>query len=233
MFDDLLKIIKSLVSISVDSPEKDTVRREKILLDFKNKRPIYEDFSLVMRKLVEALLIQGGYKYQLSSRVKDPQKLEEKIKRKHNSGTRYKRLSDIEDLAGIRIIFYTETEKDAFIKDLKNEISGQVYVENIERSSGYTATHIIARLGHKRLKLIEYESFRGLKCEIQITSAIHHAWSELEHDLIYKDVNGLEKIDPDRYRMAKEKLGSILEKYIKKAVVEFEEVMREINNPRS
>jgi len=227
-----LKTIKALVP-DFDVSKKDAIRQDKILLDFKNQRPLYEAFSLVMRKMVEALLIQGGYKYQLSVRIKDIQKLEEKIKRKSNLGLGYKKLSDIEDLAGLRIIFYTEVDKEAFIGELKNEIAGHVLVENLEKSSGYTATHIIARLSRKRLKLVEYESFWGLKCEIQITSAIYHAWSELEHDLIYKDVNGLEKFNPDKYKLAKAKLGDILEKYIKKAVVEFEEVMKEMNIPKS
>ena len=156
--------------------------------------------------------------------------MEEKIKRKHNLGVKYKRLSEIEDLAGIRIIFYTEIDKEDFLKNLKDELAGQIQLEEIERDSGYMATHAIASLGRKRLKLVEYESFRGLKCEIQITSAIYHAWSELEHDLIYKDINGLEKFYPDKYQLAKEKLKEILEKYIKGAVAEFEDVMEEINN---
>ncbi|MFA5022747.1 MAG: hypothetical protein WC385_01445 [Candidatus Paceibacterota bacterium] len=229
MFNDLFKTLRALF-LGFNIPNRHTARREKIILEYKNQKPLHEAFSLVMKKLIEALLSQGKYKYQLSVRVKDIEKLEEKIERKHNLGARYKRLSDIEDLVGIRIIFYTEADKEAFLKDLKNEIMGNIRIEEIERDSGYMATHAIVSLGRRRLKLVEYEPFKGLKCEIQITSAIYHAWAELEHDLIYKDINGLEKLYPDKYKLAKEKLREILNKYIKRAVAEFEEVMREIND---
>ncbi len=181
-----------------------------------------------MYKLIEALLVQGGYKYQLHSRVKDLTRLEEKIKRKQALGKSYKRINDIEDLVGLRIIFYTEKDKTKFVNDLKKEITGLFRLEEKVNGNGYSAVHIIASFGKKRLALAEYKPFAGLKCEIQITSAIHHAWAEVEHDIIYKDINGLEKINSEKYRLAKIKLSEILEKHIKKASIEFEEVINEI-----
>ena len=32
----------------------------------------------------------------------------------------------------------------------------------------------------------EYQKYKGLKCEIQILTILFHAWSEVEHDIIYK-----------------------------------------------
>jgi hypothetical protein len=32
--------------------------------------------------------------------------------------------------------------------------------------------------------------FEGLKVEIQITTAVMHAWSEVEHDIFYKNKHG-------------------------------------------
>lgn len=229
MFNDLLKDLKLLFT-GQTTPEGYAVIQKEILLEYKNKRSLYEEYSLMMQKLTEALLHQGEYKYQLWVRVKDNDRLEEKIRRKHLLGKNYQRLSDIEDLVGIRIIFYTKADEEAFIAHLKRELAGKFNIEEPEKESGYSATHIITSLGRKRLRLAEYKFFKGLKCEIQITSAIYHAWAELEHDIIYKDINGLEKTDPSRHKWAKEKLAEILEKHIKKAAEEFESIKKELND---
>lgn len=226
----LKNFFKTLEKIISNNEENEDFFREKIISDFKAEKQNYELFSSTIHKLIEALLIQGGYKYQLHSRVKDLTRLEEKIKRKHLLGKSYKKLSDIEDLVGLRIIFYTERDKVKFINDIKKEITGLFRFEEKAKGNGYSAVHIIASFGKKRLALAEYKQFAGLKCEIQITSAIHHAWAEVEHDIIYKDINGLENISPEKYRHAKIRLSEILEKYIKKASAEFEEVIKEIGN---
>ena len=58
---------------------------------------------------------------------------------------------------------------------------------------------------------------------------LRHSWAEIEHDLIYKDINGLREKDPQKFVILKEKLEGIMEKYIKQASLEFEEVMEEIS----
>ncbi len=203
--------------------------QKKLVSDFIAEKSKYEMFLTTAHKLVEALLIQGNYKYQLHTRVKDPLRLEEKLKRKYLLGKKYKVLSDVEDLAGLRIIFYTESDKNKFIQDLKKEAVGVTSLEEKKKRTGYSATHIIMSFGEKRLALTEYKPFYGLKCEVQITSAIYHAWSEVEHDIIYKDINGLEKINPQKYRKARNKLEEVLEKHIKIASLEFDEIMKDLS----
>lgn len=215
---------------SNDDKDKQSLLRENILREYKELVHTYETFSVIMNKLIESILVQNGYKYQLHVRVKDIQRLEEKIKRKQALGKNYYSLKEIEDLVGIRVIFYTELDKQAFIKDIKREISGTMRLEEKKQKNGYSATHIIISFGKKRLRLAEYKAFAGLKCEIQITSAIHHAWAELEHDIIYKDINGLEKTSPEKYHLAKKKLSEILEKHITTASEEFEKVIEEIRH---
>ena len=81
-------------------------------------------------------------------------------------------------------------------------------------------------LGEKRLELCEYKQFRGLKCEIQITSILRHTWAEIEHDFIYKDIVGLKKSNPEKFAAMREKLAEIMEKHIKLASAEFEELIK-------
>lgn len=58
---------------------------------------------------------------------------------------------------------------------------------------GYRGTHIIFRLDGERSKLVEYRKYAGFKCEIQVSTILFHAWSEVEHDIIYKP-QGEEKL---------------------------------------
>jgi len=113
--------------------------------------------------------------------------VQEKISRKAKEGIIYKKLEDIHDIAGIRIIFYLESDKKKFIPDLYKELTPK-NLELFERhkEKGYLSTHVIAMFGPKRLMLGEYKKYKGLQCEIQLTSALYHAWAEIEHDIFYK-----------------------------------------------
>lgn len=200
---------------------------ESILTEYKNKRSGYEEFRTVAHKTVEAILKEDEYKYQLLSRTKTPERLKEKLLRKKELGIYYSSLQEIEDLVGLRVIFYTEQDKERFIKRIKNEIGGSMKIEDREKDAGYKATHIIMTFGPKRLKLSEYKHFNGLKSEMQITSILNHAWAEIEHDLIYKDIHGLKNRDPKKFEFMKQKMSQLVDKYIKKAAQELEEVINQ------
>jgi ppGpp synthetase/RelA/SpoT-type nucleotidyltranferase len=83
-------------------------KTQKLVNEYKEKRFLYEDFCLTIRRLIESLLINKGYKFHISSRTKDLEKLGNKIELGWEKGKKYRQLSDIEDLAGVRIIFYLE-----------------------------------------------------------------------------------------------------------------------------
>jgi len=199
---------------------------KKILGEYRNKRPLYEEFSISVHKLLESLLKENNYKYQIVSRTKTPERLREKLMRKSGAGIRYKELGDIQDLAGVRVLFYSERDKDRFVKQLKKEINGTIHVEDRRRKGGYEATHVVMTLDPKRLELSEYKRFADLKCEIQVTSILRHAWAEIEHDFVYKDIMGLKESNPEKFEIMKHKLGEILEKYIKQASRDFEEIIK-------
>ena len=56
--------------------------------------------------------------------------------------------------------------------------------ENSE--SQYRGIHYTVKLREDRTRLPEYAKFAGLRCEIQIQTILHHAWSETSHDIVYK-----------------------------------------------
>lgn len=201
----------------------------KIINDYKQKRPIYEEFRIVIHNAIESVLKNGSYKYQISSRTKTVDRLEGKIIRKKNEDKYYNSIDDIEDLVGLRVIFYTEKDKNKFIDEINRELSGSIKIEDKNKSNGYSAIHMIVSFGDKRLRLSEYKHFKGLKSEIQLTSIFHHAWAEIEHDLVYKDVYDLKQNDPEKYILIKNKMNNLSEKYIKSITYEMEKIMDILN----
>ncbi len=187
---------------------------DNILAEYKSKKGSYDEFRIAAHKTIKALLEESGYKFQILSRTKSEVSLAEKLVRKKERGVFYHSIEEVEDVVGIRVIFYTERDKEGFIERLEREIDGFMRIEEKEQRSGYRATHVIMSFGPKRLNLSEYKHFKGLKSEVQLTSILHHAWAEIEHDLIYKDVSDLKNKDPEKFELLKHKMGELLDKYI-------------------
>ena len=201
---------------------------KSILNEFEKKHRLYEEFCSAIYIVLTSLLNQKGYKYQISYRAKTLGRLREKIVRKEKEGKIYKKLSDIEDLAGVRVIFYLESDQKQFVQDIKKEIKGQIKLETYKKDLGYRAEHLIITLDPARLKLSEYKRFRRLKCEVQLISIINHAWAEIEHDWFYKDVHGFKSKSPEKYDLIKKKMEYIFANYVSATGVEFEKIAKQI-----
>ncbi|MFZ0942611.1 MAG: RelA/SpoT domain-containing protein [Syntrophobacteraceae bacterium] len=212
----------------------DEIRINQLTDEYKENFQIYHDLCVEMQHLLIYLLANNGYKYQICHRIKSIESLRNKIIRKATKGIEYNTLNDINDLAGIRIIFYLESDKKQFIRDLYKELTPQ-NLRLVERNKekGYRATHIIAEFGEKRLILTEYRRYASLKCEIQLTSALYHAWSEIEHDIFYKPGTNVKKLDQDIIITLKEELEETLTNYIEKASDTFEHVAAYVRNIRN
>lgn len=202
---------------------------QSILDEYKAKSSLYKDFSLEVSSLLERILKNGDYKYQISYRIKSLESLKEKIKRKALQAKFYKHLGDIEDVLGIRIVFYTESDRKKFIKNLSHELGSDAHYKEINGESGYHSTHAIVSFGKKRSGLIEYSQFKNLKCEVQMTLILNHAWAEVEHNILYKKnghINGLAKSE---FSSLKSRMEKVMANYIKVASNELESIMKKIN----
>jgi ppGpp synthetase/RelA/SpoT-type nucleotidyltranferase len=195
---------------------------DQLINEYKDRRPVFGEFNVAVFKLLQNILEEGNYKYQISYRTKTLGSLREKLAKKEMKGRIYKKLEDIKDLAGVRIVFYFESDENKYIKEMNNEISGQLIVEKKNKPSGYSARHVILSFGPKRLILNEYKKFEKLKCEVQLTSILYHAWSEIEHDLIYKNINKHQK----EYQNIKGHLDKVFKNYIKKAVAGIDKIAK-------
>ncbi|MBN1365346.1 MAG: RelA/SpoT domain-containing protein [Syntrophaceae bacterium] len=205
-----------------------------ILEEYNKKLPLYQDFCNAMQNLLSRLLANNEYKYQIASRIKSFDSLKQKISRKAEKGIIYKKLEDIHDIAGIRIIFYLENDKKKFISDLYKELTPQK-LELFERNKekGYMSTHVIARFGPKRLILGEYKKYKGLQCEIQLTSALYHAWAEIEHDIFYKLSEKVINNQQQTVNELKRELEEAMINHIQKASDLLEFVVEKVKNIKS
>ncbi len=105
---------------------------------------------------------------------------------------------DRRDLAGVRIIFYTNNDVNRFIQSSlihdNFEVepdSTKIYHPTPEKQGEqYRGIHYTVRLCADQIRLPEHSQFAGLRCEIQIQTILEHAWAETSHDILYKNKMG-------------------------------------------
>ena len=124
-----------------------------------------------------------------------------------------------------------ESDKKRFVSDLFKEFTPQkLKLEERHKEKGYRAIHVTAKFGRKRLILGEYKRFKGLKCEIQLTSVLYHAWSEIEHDIFYKPDLKIKKRQRETFMKLKTDLEKAMTDHIEKASDLFESVAKRVHD---
>jgi ppGpp synthetase/RelA/SpoT-type nucleotidyltranferase len=217
----------------INTKAKEAHDLETIVTEYREKSFLYYNFCATMHNLLVNLLDNKGFRYQISNRVKALDSIKEKIERNETKGKIYRRLSDIEDLAGVRIVFNLESDKRRFVRALYKEFTPEkMKIEEHHKRKGYRSTHVLAQFGKKRLRLNEYHNFAGLKCELQLTSALYHAWSEIEHDIFYKRDPHLKSLDQETVRALRKELEDVMINYIQSASETFEALDKKIRRIR-
>jgi ppGpp synthetase/RelA/SpoT-type nucleotidyltranferase len=115
-------------------------------------------------------------------RPKDPENLKEKWNRPSKAG-QYKKLSDITDLCGIRVVTFHQGDAKTIVNALAEQFSEAQISEKKpaqQQIFGYRATHILIPT---RIKISGQGKFFA---EIQIRTFLQHTWAQIEHQLGYK-----------------------------------------------
>lgn len=176
----------------------------------------YEEIKEHAHKIIESALKDAGIMAITSSRVKDEKRLREKLVSR-NKEVMYQSIddivSDIPDFIGMRIALYFPNDREkvgTIIQTLfdveKIKIFPQEQRPNAEysrRFPGYCATHY-----RVYLKQPLQTELGNQRIEIQVASLLMHAWSEVEHDLTYKQKKG--KVTYDEYEVLDEINGIVL-----------------------
>ncbi|RKR05860.1 ppGpp synthetase/RelA/SpoT-type nucleotidyltransferase [Flavobacterium sp. 90] len=200
---------------------------EELIELFKVNREIYESFRKRIVNLLEDLIMHADINiHQINSRTKAFDSISNKIIKKN----KYTDLNEITDIVGIRIITYLESEVDNVEKLIRKEFKidekNSIDKRKLQTDQfGYRSLHIVGSLDESRLKLTEYEIYKGLKFEIQIRSVLQHAWAEIEHDLGYKGKSSI----PDSYVRSFNRVAALLES----ADLEFDRLKKELTDYES
>lgn len=161
---------------------------------------LYEAFAQTIRFILEKALSDGGNfprPQSVQCRAKSIVSLERRLAEAGKLNTQTIE-QERRDLAGARIIFYTNNDVDRIVASTLIRDNFEVEEDTakihhpVPETDGarYRAVHYTVRLREDRTRLPEYAKFAGLRCEIQIQTILNHAWSETSHDILYKDKLG-------------------------------------------
>lgn len=161
----------------------------------------YEEVSRLVARRLEAALTSAGIRAIVTSRAKTIARLKDKLAQRFAEKA-YRSIediySDIVDLAGVRVALYFPGQRAqvaSIVGRLFQEYdSRRVYpmtdaTPTSKRFRGYSATHFRVRIREADLEDSDTRYSRA-NVEIQVASVLMHAWSEVEHDLVYKPLTG-------------------------------------------
>lgn len=156
--------------------------------------------STVEAKLVEARLSV----HFVTWRLKGSDSLRHKLSRPDRT---YSRLWDVTDLIGIRVATYFEDAidsasrlvEDNFHVDFRHSSNKSRFTD--AGKFGYRSVHYVCKAPTGASPSADF------RFEIQLRTALQHAWAEVEHDLGYK----ANDVVPDRIRRRFSRIASLLE----------------------
>ena len=171
--------------------------------NYKKKFNYYESVGRLAAGQLEAVLRSSGIRAMVTYRAKNPGRLKSKVL--HRNAKRpvpYRNIKeiyeDIADLCGVRVSLYFPGDRlqaDQLIRDQFHILESKQFPEQSKpptyhkRFSGYWANHYRVYLREELVQPSEKRYCRA-RIEIQVASVLMHAWSEVEHDLIYKPLQG-------------------------------------------
>jgi putative GTP pyrophosphokinase len=157
---------------------------ETVLAEFDSRVGTLKALCDKTKGLVEELLQDANVRNQsVQARVKNRKKLREKYL---DPAKDYKKLDDIHDLAGLRVITYYDDEVDRVAEVIEREFEIDRANTDDKRKIdldrfGYSAINYVCTHLKTRASLSEYRRFANVCLEIQVTSILSHAWSEMNH----------------------------------------------------
>lgn len=170
--------------------------------------PLYTELmEQTKTTLIKMLEGEGVSLFSVDGRVKTKESLEQKILRKTYTNP----MNDIEDLCGVRVICYYESDLDNIEHVIKREYnviseSNKQKEMDVDRF-GYSSRHFIVTIKDDWLTVPNYRGLGGLKVEIQIRTMLMHAWAAISHKLLYKQ----EEDAPREIKRNLSKLSALIE----------------------
>ena len=186
---------------------------------YRKEYDFYEQACRMAAQVLDSNLQSTGVRAIVTSRAKNPARLEVKARQRAEK-KQYISVEeiyeDIVDLAGVRVALYFPAEREevgrvvrslfALVSEPKEfPTPGQPSYK--KRFSGYWATHYRVRVTENLLNESQ-KRYAEANVEIQVASVLMHAWSEVEHDLVYKPMQG--QLSEEEYAILDELNGLVL-----------------------
>jgi len=159
--------------------------KEQIKSDYEKLSPVYKKLIQEIIYIVEKIIQENKFQVSnIQSRVKTFDSYYKKIVRNEINEDFF---NEIEDFAGIRIIFPYRSDLIKINSIIKKKF--RLIRENLHNSQsmpfGYMSDHYIIKIS-KSYRGDRYDDIKDLKCELQIRTVSMHAWATVSHHLEYK-----------------------------------------------
>ncbi|RAM37231.1 GTP pyrophosphokinase [Arthrobacter globiformis] len=207
---------------------------EDFVSEYEREIDFWEAAARTASGLLETELASSGLRAIVTSRAKSVDRLVEKL-RVRDRRTPYASVSaireDIVDLAGVRVALYFPGQMDEAERIIQSTLhvnarktfpagkvpgadpdgsdvaASQSVAVHLPRFSGYGARHFRVHIPESRLNQ-DQERYASALIEVQVASVLMHAWSEVEHDLVYKPLEGA--LSPSEYALLDQLNGLVL-----------------------
>lgn len=186
------------------------MENENLSADYMVNSGVANEFKRSLVDQIERVLIESDITLgvPIESRVKEHDSLMEKLERKEIN---IKKVSDLDDLIGLRVILLFKRDLDLVTKCLKETfviLHEEDKLDILEEDKfGYQSRHYIIKVPDEWLKLPTYSKFGEFKAEIQVRTLAQHIWAAASHKLQYKH----EKSVPPQLRRAINRASAVLE----------------------
>jgi ppGpp synthetase/RelA/SpoT-type nucleotidyltranferase len=178
---------------------------EEFIARYRREQDFYEQAARLLTQTLESRLQGEGVRAIVTYRAKAVGRLEPKVRdraARKGYGAVEDVYDDIVDLAGARVALYFPGQRDQvgrlieeiFVVLERKEFPDGSSPKYQKRFGGYSATHYRVRLKEANLPDPQ-KRYADARVEIQVASVLMHAWSEVEHDLVYKSLEGVLSVD--------------------------------------
>ncbi|GAB1434073.1 hypothetical protein MASR2M32_02820 [Sphaerotilus sulfidivorans] len=192
---------------------------DRFIERYRREYDFFEQAARLAYGQLETALASSGIRAMVTYRAKRPDRLEKKLRQRFltkNYQSTYDIYGDIADFAGVRVALYFPGERSEVDKVVRSifELTSEpkIFPEGSKptykkRFSGYWANHYRIRLKDNFLQESQ-KRYADALIEVQVASVLMHSWSEVEHDLVYKPLQG--SLSEDEYAILDELNGLVL-----------------------
>lgn len=216
--------------------KKVVLRNKEVIVNDVNFEKLMLVYSIALTKIkniIEELKeeINSENKYtvitNISSRIKKPDSIVEKMIKKGYSLTYQSLIENINDIAGLRIVCVSEKDVYRIVKQIGkiNEINILKKKDYIKKpkESGYSVYHIILEV-----PIYLEDKKVWVKVELQIRTIAMDFWANLEHDVKYKSNSRISKKDSNLLKIYAKVLSRINKKIFKMYKKDYKYIENEI-----